>query len=312
LTLQAELASDYFSLRGADSDYQLLRDSITAYERALDLTRHRYEGGVSAQVDVDQAETQLQSARAQMAQTRLQRAQLEHAIAVLLGRAPADFALAEGAFKADTPAINTGLPSALLQRRPDIASSERLVAAANAQIGVARAAWFPVFTLGASAGYASVTSSTLFHSNNETWALGPARVDLPVLDAGFRAALNSQARARYNEAVANYRKTVLTAYQEVEDNLAALRHLSDAVAAEDAAAAAAQRALFHSNERYSAGVADYVEVTSVQTAALQAQRAALDARVRRVNASVTLVRALGGGWATDAPGVLHLSRPSAP
>jgi len=298
LALQAELATAYFSLRGADSEYMLLLDSVSAYERALDLTRHRYEGGVSAQIDVDQAETQLQSARAQMAEVRLQRAQLEHAIAVLLGRAPSDFTLAAGAFKAEPPPLTAGIPSALLQRRPDIASSERLVAAANAQIGIARAAWFPVFSLGAAAGYQSTATSTLFRSTNDVWSLGP-QLALPLIDAGGRAALNTQARAEYDEAVANYRKTVLTAYQEVEDNLAALRHLADAVSAEDAAAAAAQRALSHSNQRYSAGVADYIEVTSVQTAALQAQRAALDARVRRINAAVQLVRALGGGWSTD-------------
>ena len=299
LALRAELATDYFSLRGADATLRLLEDTVTAYDRAFGLTQNRYQGGIAAATDVDQAETQRQDARGQLASVRLQRAQLEHAIAVLLGRPPAMFSLApEANLASNPPAFDTGLPSALLLRRPDVASAERAVAAANAEIGVARAAWFPVFTLGGNGGYESTATSNWFEAPSRFWAAGPA-VSLPLLDVGSRYAGNKQARAAYDEAVANYRKSALVAYQEVEDNLAALRHLADEAAADEAAAASAQRSAYHADRRYASGVADYLEVTSTQTAALQAQRSALEARVRRLNAAVGLVRALGGGWTRD-------------
>jgi len=214
---------------------------------------------------------------------------------VLLGQPPAHFTLEAGPFVGDPPPLEVALPSTLLQRRPDVASAERAVAAANAEIGVARAAWFPVFTLGASAGYEAGTTSSLFDAPSRFWSAGPS-VALPLLDAGGRSALNRQARAAYEETVADYRKAALTAYQEVEDNLAALHHLAQEVSADEAAAASAQRSAYHADRRYAAGVADYLEVTSTQTAALQAQRSALEARVRRMNAAVGLVRAMGGGW----------------
>ncbi|HZF17866.1 MAG TPA: efflux transporter outer membrane subunit [Steroidobacteraceae bacterium] len=295
LALEAELAQDYFSLRGADATARLLDDSVKAYDRAFELTRNRYHGGIAAATDVDQAETQRQNARAQLASVQLERAQLEHAIAVLLGQPPGNFTLEAADFTGEPPAIDAGLPSTLLQRRPDVASAERAVAAANAEIGVARAAWFPVFSFGAVGGYEATSSQAWFEAPSRFWAAGPAAV-IPLLDAGGRHAGNKQARAAFDEAVAHYRQSALVAYQEVEDNLAALRLLAAELKADEAAAASAQRSAYHADKRYAAGVADYIEVTSTQTAALQAQRSALDARVRRMNAAVALVRALGGGW----------------
>jgi multidrug efflux system outer membrane protein len=300
LALQAELASTYFELRGADATLALIEDTVENYERAAELTQNRHEGGIAAATDVDQAQAQLQDALAQLADVRLQRAQLEHAIAVLTGQPPAAFSLtpAPEPFVAEPPAIDPGLPSTLIERRPDVAAAEREVAAANAEIGVAAAAWFPVFGFGASGGYQSPESAHWFDAPNQFWSVGPF-VTTPIFDAGRISAGKRGARAAYDEAVANYRQSVLTAYQEVEDNVAALHHLADQVASEEAAAAAAQRSVFHANKRYAAGVADYLEVAATQTRALNAQRAALDARVRRAVAGVQLVRALGGGWTRE-------------
>jgi multidrug efflux system outer membrane protein len=298
LALQAELATDYFSLRGDDATVRLLEDTVKAYDRAFDLTRNRYQGGIAAATDVDQADTQRQNARAQLAATRLDRAQLEHAIAVLLGRVPSNFTLDPGTLAAEPPPTDAGLPSTLLERRPDVARAERTLAAANAGIGVARAAWFPVFVLGGTAGYQSIDASTWLEAPSRFWSVGPSG-QVPLLDVGARSALTHQARAAYDEALANYRKTTLTAYQEVEDNLAALHHLADELTADEAASVSAQSSAYHADQRYSAGVADYVEVTTTQTAALSAQRAALAARVARLNATVALVRATGGGFKRD-------------
>jgi multidrug efflux system outer membrane protein len=298
LALQAELASTYFELRGADATLALIEDTVDNYQRAADLTQNRHRGGIAAATDVDQAQAQLHDALAQLADVKLQRAQLEHAIAVLTGQPPAAFSLAPAPFVAEPPAFDAGLPSTLLERRPDIASAEREVAAANAEIGVAAAAWFPIFGFGASGGYQSPESAHWFDSPNQFWSVGPF-VTTPIFDAGAISAGKRAARAAYDEAVASYRQSVLTAYREVEDNLAALHHLADQVASEEAAAAAAQRSVFHANKRYSAGVADYLEVAATQTRALNARRAALDARVRRAVAGVQLVRALGGGWTRE-------------
>jgi NodT family efflux transporter outer membrane factor (OMF) lipoprotein len=298
LSLQAELATDYFSLRGDDTTIVLLEDTIRVYDRAYDLTKNRYEEGISAATDVDQADTLRQSARAQLAGVRRDRAQLEHAIAVLLGVIPSTFSLEPAQLAGSVPAIDSGLPSVLLQRRPDVARAERAMAAANAQIGVARAAWFPVFTLTGAAGYQSLIGSQWFKAPSHVWSVGPAAT-VPLLDFGARSAVNQQARASYDETVANYRKTTLTAYQEVEDNLAALHHLADEVAADEAASKSAQSAANHSDKRYDAGVADYVEVTTTHTAALQEERDAISARVLQLNAAVALVRATGGGWTRD-------------
>ncbi|HEY6927046.1 MAG TPA: efflux transporter outer membrane subunit [Steroidobacteraceae bacterium] len=298
LSLQAELATDYFTLRGDDTTIALLEDTIKVYDRAYELTKNRYQEGISAATDVDQADTVRQNARAQLAASRRDRAQHEHAIAVLLGVIPTNFNLEPARLAGSVPPLSSGLPSALLQRRPDVARAERAMAAANAQIGVARAAWFPVFSLTGVAGFESIEASTWFKAPSRMWSIGPAAT-VPLLDFGARSAINQQARAGYEEAVANYRKTTLTAYQEVEDNLAALHHLADEVAADEAASKAAQSAAFHSDKRYDAGVADYVEVTTTHTAALQEQRDTISARVSQLNAAVALVRATGGGWTRD-------------
>jgi multidrug efflux system outer membrane protein len=299
LALGAELASRYFALRGADAALALLDDTTRLYDRALALTRNRYSGGVAAATDVDQAQTQLQDARAQQAVVRFQRAIHEHAIAVLLGLAPAQFALAPAPGVSEAPAIAPLLPSALLLRRPDIAAAERRVAAANAEIGVARAAWFPVFSLRASGGYEATTTAAWFDAPSRYWAIGPAAV-FPLLGWPANSARTSQARAAFDEAAASYRQTVLVAWREVEDQLAALHYFADEAAAEDAAAESARSAALHARRRYEGGVADYVEVTSTQSAALQAQRAALEARVQRLDAAVALLRALGGDWRESA------------
>jgi NodT family efflux transporter outer membrane factor (OMF) lipoprotein len=295
LALQVELASDYFSLRGADAMTRLLEDTISNYDRAYALTRNRYQQGTAAATDVEQADTQRQNARAQLAAVRLERAQLEHAIAVLLGQVPSLYSLASGQLDGAPPPIDVGLPSTLLQRRPDVASAERNMAAANAQIGVARAAWFPVFSLAGAAGYESVLASSWLSAPSRLWSVGPS-VQVPLLDAGARSALNRQARAAYEEAVNQYRKTTLTAYQEVEDDLAGLHYLADQLRADTAAAVSAQSSAYHADQRYDTGVADYVEVTTTHAAALQAQRDEITVRVARLNAAVALVRATGGGW----------------
>jgi NodT family efflux transporter outer membrane factor (OMF) lipoprotein len=298
LSLQAELASDYFSLRGDDTTISLLEDTIKVYDRAYELTSNRYQEGIAAATDVDQADTLRQNASAQLASVRRDRAQLEHAIAVLLGVIPSTFGLEPAQLAGSVPVIDSDLPSVLLQRRPDVARAERAVAAANAQIGVARAAWFPVFTLTGGGGFQSIDSSQWFKAPSRLWSLGPGAT-VPLLDFGARSAVNRQARASYDEAVANYRKTTLTAYQEVEDNLAALHHLADEVTADEAASKSAASAANHSDKRYDAGVADYIEVTTTHTAALQEERDAISARVLQLNAAVALVRATGGGWTQD-------------
>jgi NodT family efflux transporter outer membrane factor (OMF) lipoprotein len=262
--------------------------------------RNRYTSGIAAATDVDQAQAQQATTQAQLSAARLQRARLEHAIAVLLGVPASAFTLPASNAFGEPPPLALELPATLLQRRPDIASAERAVAAANAQIGVARAAWFPVFSFGATGGYESVETQDWFQAPSRFWALGPA-LALPLLDAGRRSGINAEARAGHDEAVANYRQATLTAYREVEDALAALHHLADVQAAQSTAAAAARSSARHADERYAAGIADYLEVTSTQTTALQAERAALQARVDRLNAAVALVRAFGGGWDGTAP-----------
>jgi NodT family efflux transporter outer membrane factor (OMF) lipoprotein len=295
LSLRAELATDYFALRGADATTRLLEDAVQDYDRAYDVIRNRYGEGIAASTDVEQANTLRENARAQLAAVQLQRAQLAHAIAVLVGEPPSLFQLAPGPLAGAPPAFDPGLPSDLLERRPDVARAERAVATANAQIGVARAAWFPVFSLSGAAGYESTVASTWLQAPSRFWSVGPAG-SLPLLDAGARLADSRQAWAVYGEAVANYRKTTLVAYQEVEDSLVALHRLAEERAADEAASASAKQSAYHADQRYAAGVADYLEVTSTHTAALQAERDALSARVAQFQAAIALVRATGGGW----------------
>jgi NodT family efflux transporter outer membrane factor (OMF) lipoprotein len=298
LGIHAELANDYFSLRSQDTQQQLLDQTVEDYARALVLTENLYNGGAAALTDVAQAQAQLETARTQAADIRLQRAQTEHAIAVLLGENPSAFHLDASplAISAAPPPIDPGLPSSLLERRPDVAAAERRTASANAQIGVARAAYFPVFSLGAAAGFDSTHASNWLSAPSQLWSLGPAAGILTVFDAGRHRAQSAQAKAVYDEQVANYRNTVLTAYQEVEDNLAALRQLQQESVSESAAVKATATALEQAQYRYKAGLVTYLEVVTAENTALQAQLANVAIQLRRMSASVLLVKALGGGW----------------
>jgi NodT family efflux transporter outer membrane factor (OMF) lipoprotein len=297
LSIHAELATDYFSLRAEDAQQVVLDKSVADYVQALRLTQNLYSGGDAALGDVAQAQAQLETARTQAADIRLQRAQTEHAIAVLLGENPASFHANPNPLPMELapPPIDPGLPSSLLERRPDVAAAERRVAAANAQIGVARAAYFPVFSLAAAAGFDSTNSSNWLMAPSRLWSVGPAGV-LTVFDAGRHRAQSAQAMAIYDEQVADYRRTVLTAFQEVEDNLAALRQLRQESVSEAAAVAATAKALQQAQYRYKGGLVTYLEVATTENIALQAQLANVTIQLRRMNATVMLVKALGGGW----------------
>jgi NodT family efflux transporter outer membrane factor (OMF) lipoprotein len=295
LSLHAELALDYFQMRGLDSQKQLLDSTVSTYEKALDLAQNRYQGGVASGVDVAQAQTQLETTRAQAADLEVQRAAFEHAIAVLMGKPPSEFSQQPLVLTTPPPSLPLGLPSQLLERRPDIAASERRVQEANAQIGVARAAYFPLFALTGGGGFDSAKIGTLLEGPAGFWSLAGSAAEL-LFDGGQRRGVTEQARAAYNESVDKYRQTTLTAFQEVEDNLAALRILEDEAKIQDAAVAAAQHSLDLSNNRYKGGVANYLEVIIAQSAALGDQRAAVDVLTRRLAASVLLIKALGGGW----------------
>jgi NodT family efflux transporter outer membrane factor (OMF) lipoprotein len=301
LSIRAELATDYFTLRGEDEQQLLLDGTVETYAKSLQLTQHLYEGGNAAIADVAQAQAQLETARTQAADIRLQRAQTEHAIAVLLGENPSAFRLGASPLPPELrpPAIDPGLPSSLLERRPDVAAAERRVAAANAGIGVARAAYFPVFSLSAAAGFDSTQTSNWLNAPSRLWSVGPSGL-LTVFDAGRHRAQSAQAHAVYDEQVADYRNAVLTAYQEVEDNLAALRQLQQESLTEAAAVTATGKALQQAQYRYKAGLVTYLEVATTENASLQAQLAAVTIQQRRMNASVLLVKALGGGWQSSS------------
>jgi NodT family efflux transporter outer membrane factor (OMF) lipoprotein len=303
LSIHAELATDYFNLRGEDAQQVLLEKTVEDYSRSLQLTENLYKGGGAAVADVEQARAQLETARTQAADTRLQRALSEHAIAVLIGESPSAFHLETEPLAPDAapPPIDPGLPSALLERRPDVAGAERRVAAANFNIGVARAAYFPQFNLAASFGYDSVHSSNWLSAPSRMWSVGPTGV-LSVFDAGRHRAQSDQAHALFDEQVADYRNVVLTAYQEVEDNLAALRHLQEESVSQAAAVTATGNALQQSQYRYKAGLVTYLEVVTNETANLQAQLSNMSIQIRRMSAGVLLVKALGGGWqSTNTP-----------
>jgi NodT family efflux transporter outer membrane factor (OMF) lipoprotein len=309
LSLHAELALDYFQMRTLDAEEQLLNRNVTAFEKALELTQSRYKGGVASAVDVAQAQTQLENTRTQAIDVLIQRAQNEHAIAVLIGQPASSFTVPAAAWDAPPPAIPPGLPSDLLERRPDVAAAERRISAANAQVGVARAAYFPVFTLTGSGGFESTAISTLIQGPSGFLTAGASAV-VTAFDVGRRRAISEQARAAYDESVANYRQTVLTAFQEVEDNLAALRILDDEGKAQQAAVAAAEHSLDLSTNRYKGGVVSYLEVTTAQSTALADERAAVDILRRRMTASVSLIKALGGGWnSASLPSVKLESHP---
>jgi NodT family efflux transporter outer membrane factor (OMF) lipoprotein len=303
LSIHAELATDYFALRAEDAQQVLLDRTVADYAQSLQLTQNLYNGGGAALADVAQAQAQLETARTQAADIRLQRAQSEHAIAVLLGENPSAFHVEPNPLPLEMtpPSIDPGLPSSLLERRPDVAAAERRVAAANAQIGVARAAYFPVFSLAAATGFDSTRSSNWLTAPSRLWSVGPAAGVLTLFDAGRHRAQTAQAMAIYDEQVAGYRNTVLTAYQEVEDNLAALRQLQQESISEAAAVTATGKALQQAQYRYKAGLVTYLEVATNENTALQAQLSNVTIQLRRMDASVLLVKALGGGWQQGTP-----------
>jgi NodT family efflux transporter outer membrane factor (OMF) lipoprotein len=297
LSMHAELATQYFTLRGQDAQQVLLDRTVEDYAKSLQLTQNLHDGGAAALADVEQARAQWESARTQAADTRLLRTQSEHAIAVLVGENPASFRLEPLPLPPQQapPAQGPGLPSALLERRPDVAAAERRVAAANFNIGVARAAYFPQFSLSAAFGYDSTHASNWLTAPSRMWSAGPSGV-LSVIDAGRHRAQSAEAHALFDEQVADYRNVVLTAYREVADQLAALQQLQQENLSQAAAVTAAGQALQQSQNRYKAGLVTYLEVAANENAQLQAELSSVSIQVRRMNASVLLVKALGGGW----------------
>jgi NodT family efflux transporter outer membrane factor (OMF) lipoprotein len=278
-----------------DAQIKLLRDTEEAYQRSLQLTRNQYAVGVAGRSDVALAETQLKSTQAQAIDAGVQRAQLEHSIALLIGKPPSELSIAPMPFEPKFPEIPFGLPSDLLERRPDIAAAERRAAAANAQIGVAEAAFYPTVTLSATGGFASSSIANLFSAPSRYWSLGAALAQT-IFDAGLRRAQTDQAIAAYDGTVATYRQTVLTGFQEVEDNLAALRLLEEEAGVQDEAVKSARESLAITLNQYRAGTANYLAVIVVQAAALNNERTAVNILGQRLNASVALIKALGGGW----------------
>ena len=298
LLFESELAQDYFLLRTVDAQRQLLDMAIAAFQTSLQLTRNRYAAGVVSAADVAQAETQLKTTQAQATDLGVQRAQVEHAIAVLIGQPPAAFNIGLAPLPATPPAIPVGVPSELLQRRPDVAAAERRVAAANAQIGVAVAAYYPTVTLSATAGFESGSIAKWFMWPSRFFSVGPTITET-VFDGGLRGAQTAEARAAYDASIATYRQTVLGAFQDVEDNLAALRVLEVEAREQEEAVKAARRSLALTTNQYRAGVVSYLNVVIAQTAALTSEQTAVGITGRRLGASVLLIKALGGGWSAD-------------
>jgi len=295
LSMHADLAIDYFQARSLDAQEQLLNDTVKQYEQALELTQNRFQGGIASEVEVQQAKTQLQTTRAAAIDVGVLRAQYEHAVAILIGTPPAEFSLPPLPLTAPPPPVPVGMPSELLERRPDIAAAERRVAAANAQIGVAKSAYYPIINLSASGGFESSAITTLLNGPSGLWSLGLSAVGT-VFDVGRRRSLNDQARAAYDFQVAAYRQSVLSGFQQVEDNLAAVRILENEAQVQQLAVAAAQRSLDLSITRYKGGVTSYLEVTTAQSAALADQVTAVNILGRRMASTVLLIQALGGGW----------------
>ena len=295
LSLHAELAFDYFELRSADAQKQLLDDTVKAYQESLQLTVNRFDGGAAPKSDIAQAQTQLEATRVQDTDIAVQRAQFEHAIAILIGKPPAAFSLPPSPLHVQPPDISAGLPSQLLERRPDIASAERRVAEANEQIGIARAAFFPTIVLSATGGFEGNSITNWFTWPSRFWAVGPSALE-PLFDAGRRHATSQSALANYDATVAGYRETTLTALQQVEDNLAALRILKEEARQQHEATASAQESLQIFTNRYIGGADPYLQVLTAQTIALNNERNDVDILRRRMDASVLLIKALGGAW----------------
>lgn len=295
LSIHAALAVDYFAARALDAEEKLLLDTVKQYEQALQLNEDRYHGGIASEVDVEQARTILETTRAQAVDVGVARAQYEHAVAVLIGKPPADFSLPPLPLTAPPPPIPVSVPSELLERRPDIAAAERQVAAANTQIGLAKLAYYPVINLVASGGFDSSSITTLFQGPSAIWSIG-ASAAFTVFDVGRRRALSDEAKTGYDYTVANYRETTLTAFQQVEDELAALRILEHEAGVQDVAVQAAQRSLDLSVTRYEGGVTSYLEVITAQNAALTDEVTAVNILGRRMASAVLLIQALGGGW----------------
>jgi len=295
LSMHADLALDYFQARSLDAEEQLLNSTVTEYEQALELNENRFQGGIASEVEVEQAKTQLQTTRAAAIDVGVLRAQYEHAVAILIGKPPAEFTLPPLPLTAPPPHIPISVPSELLERRPDIAASERRVASANAQIGVAKSAYYPLINLGASGGFESSAITTLINGPSGLWSFGMSAVGT-VFDVGRRRSLNDQARAAYDYQVAAYRENVLTGFQQVEDNLAAVRILETEAKVQDEAVVAAQKSLDLSVTRYKGGVTSYLEVITAQSAALADEVTAVNILGRRMANTVLLIQALGGGW----------------
>jgi NodT family efflux transporter outer membrane factor (OMF) lipoprotein len=295
LSAQSEVAVDYFQLRAADEEAQLLNTIIQDFEAALQIARNRFQVGITTQADIFAAQTQIDNAQAQLVNLQLTRAQMEHAIATLIGKPASDVAIAPAALTTIIPVVPAGVPSTLLERRPDIAASEYTMASANAQIGVAIAAWYPDLTLTGSYGFASTSLGSLFSAPNSVWSFGPSLAEL-VFEGGAREAQTQEARARYEQSVASYRQTVLTAFQQVEDQLAALRVLEQEAAVENQTVSDARQSEQLSLNQYRAGTADFNTVITAQTARLNAENSALSVLNERLAASINLVVALGGGW----------------
>jgi len=297
LSAQAELATDYFELRLQDSLKQLLDSTVAAYKESFEITRSRYLAGLESDEAVAQAEAQWKGAQAQDTNLGVLRTQQEHAIAVLTGETPSSFSIAPQELNANPPSIPLGIPSQLLERRPDIAAAERTVEQANAQIGIAQSAFFPVFALTGTAGLQSLSFASWLNWPSRVWSVGPSLAET-IFDGGLRRATVQQYKASYDSTVANYRQTVLTAFQQVEDNLSALRVLTEVIEQQDAATAAAARSLEEAVSRYTAGIDPYLNVITAQTVLLNGQEAAVNFRAQQIVASVQLVKALGGGWNT--------------
>jgi NodT family efflux transporter outer membrane factor (OMF) lipoprotein len=304
LSLIAQLVEDYIQLRSLDRDSAILDESVRDFTRALELTGQRHDAGIAPGLDVAQAQTQLNAARSQAAQTLAQRALMEHAIAALLGVSASTFSLAPQIVAIELPEIPSGVPSTLLERRPDIAGAQRRMIAANANIGVARAAYFPSLTLGGQGGFQSTAVSNWLSAPSSFWAIGPNAL-LSLFDGGLRRAQVAQARAEFDASAANYRGTVVSAFQQVEDSLATLNHYRDAAIDEKAAVDSAQRTLDFSMALYKQGATDYLTVVTSQTALLQTQLQALNLDTIQLTASVDLIRALGGGWQDSASGQVN-------